>query len=104
MLQTQTEPSTERVELPVVYRRATAYFAAFPCALSAFEGLVPSADLRPLSVWPGTGALVVAVFDYQDTSIGPYGEVGIGIPCRRSVHLAPPLLPLLAERWLEDVG
>ena len=65
---------------------------------------MPEHRLKPISLWPGKGPLVVAVFDYQETSIGPYLEVGIGIPCRYRHTTAVPLLPLLGERWLEDVG
>lgn len=90
--------------LPIVYHRARAFFAAFSCPLQPLEALLPEHRLKPIQLWPGKGTLVIAVFDYQETSIGPYREVGLGIPCRYRKTTAVPLLPLLGERWLEDVG
>lgn len=92
------------VSLPIVCHRARAYFAAFPCPIKALSALVPDPRIKPISLWPGKGTLTIAIFDYQETSIGPYIEVAIGIPCRFRKTTAVPLLPLLGERWLEDVG
>ncbi len=92
------------VELPVVYRTVRAWTAAFPCATEGLRTLLPDSRLRPIEVFPGTTALGVAVFDYLDTTIGPYREVGLAIPCRYLGSTTIPMFPLLAERWLEDVG
>ena len=89
---------------PIVYHRARAFFATFSCPLAPLAPLLPEHRLKPISLWPGKGLLVVAVFDYQETTIGPYLEVGIGIPCRYRRTTAVPLFPILGERWLEDVG
>lgn len=94
-----------KADLPIVYRRASAYFAAFPYPLHAIGPLMPHPMIVPVPLGRGgKGALVVAVFDYQDTSIGPYQEVGIGIQCRLRSSAQVPLLPLLAESLFEDVG
>ena len=95
-------PETAGLSLPIVYHRARAFFAAFSCPLAQLTALMPEHRLKPISLWPGKGSLVVAVFDSQETSIGPYLEVGIGIPCRYRHTTAVPLLPLLGERWLEE--
>jgi hypothetical protein len=92
------------VELPIIYRKTRAWMTAFPCSTEAAKALLPDPALRPIEIWPGTSALGVAVYDYVDTSVGPYGEVGLAIPCRYRRSTAVPLLPLLAERWLDDVG
>lgn len=90
--------------LPIHYRKARAWFAVFPCSLQKAAALLPDPRLRPVAVLPGVAALVIATFDFEDTSIGPYREVGIGIPCRYRRATSVPLLPLLAEKWLDDVG
>jgi hypothetical protein len=90
--------------LPIHYRKARAWFAVFPCLERAAAALLPDPELRPARVLPGIAALVVATFDFEDTSIGPYREVGIGIPCRYRRSTAVPLVPLLGERWIDDVG
>jgi len=89
---------------PIVYYRARAFLAAFACPGAALERLLPDPRLRPIQAWPGAGLVVAAVFDYQDSSIGPYTSVAIAIPVRYRKSTAIPLLPLLAERWLGDVG
>lgn len=91
-------------DLPIVYRKCSAFFAAFPYPLQAIRPLLPSTMLVPVTLVPGKGVLIVAVFDYQETSIGPYREVGVGFQCRLRSSGPLPLLPLLAERFFEDVG
>jgi hypothetical protein len=90
--------------LPILYRKARAWFAVFPCPLRGAAAMLPDERLKPAQVIPGKAAIVFAVFDFEDTSIGPYREVGIGIPCRYRRTTAIPLVPLLAEKWLDDVG
>ncbi len=65
---------------------------------------MPDRELKPILALPGAGVIVVVVFDYQDTSIGPYTSVAIAVPVRYRRSTRVPLLPLLAERWLDDVG
>jgi hypothetical protein len=72
--------------------------------MAAARGLLPDRKLRPIALWPGAACLTVAVFDYRATSIGPYGELGVGIPCRSEGSTALPLIPILLERRLRDVG
>lgn len=90
--------------LPIHYRKARAWFSVFACPRRRAEELLPDPKLSPALVFPGLAALVVAVFDFEDTSIGPYREVGIGVPCRYRRSSAVPLVPLLAEKYLDDVG
>jgi hypothetical protein len=91
-------------ELPIVYRRARAWVAAFPAPTRELRRLLPDPRLSPIEVWPGTAALAAALFDYEDTSIGPYREAALSVPCRWNRSTRIPLWPLLAERQLEDVG
>lgn len=91
-------------ELPIVYRRARAWVLAVSAPSRELRGLLPDRRLRPVEVRPGRGVLAAALFDYQDTSIGPYREAALSIPCRWERSTRVPLLPLLAERYLDDVG
>ncbi len=93
-----------KADLPVVYRKCSAFFAAFPYPLKALRPLLPHPMLVPVTLAPGKGVLVTALFDYQETSIGPYREVGIGFLCRLRTSGPLPLLPALADRYFEDVG
>jgi len=89
---------------PIVYRRARAWFAAFTCPIAPLERMMPDPELRPVLAWPGAGVLAAAIFDYQDSSIGPYVSATLTVPCRHRHSTAVPLLPLLGERFLDDVG
>lgn len=91
-------------ELPIVYRRARAWVLAFSAPTRDLAALLPDRRLRPVELWPGTSALAAALFDYQDTSIGPYREAALSIPCRWDRSTRVPLVPLLAEQKLRDVG
>lgn len=91
-------------EPPIVYRRARAWATAFPCPVGVVTKLLPLPDLVPITAWPGTGVLAAAVFDYQDSSIGPYRSLVVALLCQRRGGLRLPLLPLLAESWTPDVG
>ncbi|MBK8252892.1 MAG: acetoacetate decarboxylase family protein [Polyangiaceae bacterium] len=93
-----------KADLPIIYRRSFAVFAAFPCPMRALRELLPQPLLAPIKLGFGKGVLVVAAFDYEDTSIGPYREVGIGFQCRLRRSGPLPIVPLFAERFFDDVG
>ncbi|MEZ4297091.1 MAG: acetoacetate decarboxylase family protein [Polyangiaceae bacterium] len=93
-----------KADLPIIYRKTFAVFAAFPVPLRVIRPLLPHPMLAPVSLGFGRGVCVVAAFDYLDTSIGPYREVGIGFQVRLRTSGPLPLLPALADRFFEDVG
>ena len=98
------ENESQNSPLPIRYEKARAWFSVFACSRSRAEEQLPDPLLSPALIVPGLSALVVAVFDFEDSSIGPYREVGIGVPCRYRRSTAIPLVPLLAEKYLDDVG
>jgi hypothetical protein len=55
-------------------------------------------------VLPGVAPLSVAVIQADDTSVGAHAEVVLGFPVRHRKSAAVPHVPLLAERWLIDLG
>ena len=97
-------PKRAAPELPILVRKARAWFASFAVPAAPALALLPDPSLRLVRYLPGQTALVVTVFEHLDTSIGPYHEVAIGFPVRHNKSTAVPLLPLLAGRWLEDLG
>jgi hypothetical protein len=84
-------------ECPVLYFRDDAFGLFYTVDRNAVEALMPSKRLHPVRL-PGNRALVgVVAFNYLETSIGPYGEVGIIVPVVHG-HKPPPLLvPALLE-------
>jgi hypothetical protein len=84
------------LDLPIMYYRDDSFMSIFPAAYAAVRAALPSQELYPATLPDGRATVAVIAFNYHDTSIGPYGEVGIAIPCtlRRP---APVLLPLALE-------
>lgn len=83
--------------LPVGTAGSPALMAAYRVDPKAARAVLPGQELHPVRVG-GSGVLVVAVVDYQDTTIGRYVEFCIGVLCSRGETAAPPLLPLLLRR------
>lgn len=91
-------------DLPIRFRKARAWMASIPCPLRPLAERLPDRSLRAVSVLPGVAPLAIAVFQCEDTSVGPHAEVVLGFPVRHRKSAAVPLVPLLAERWLIDLG
>lgn len=88
-----------RFDLPIRYYRDDSFMAIFSAAYEPVCALLPSLDLYPVRLPGNRAAVAIIAFNYLDTSIGPYGEVGIAIPCTY-LNPAPPLLPILLEdKW-----
>lgn len=91
------------VDLPTMYYRDDSFLGVFSAALEPVRGLLPSHELFPVTLPDGRGVVTVAAFNYLDTSVGPYGEIGIAIPCTLGKE-APPVLPLLLEERYPGFG
>jgi hypothetical protein len=84
------------VDLPIKYYRDDSFMAIFSASYSGVRALLPSDKLYPVTLPSGRATVAVIAFNYHETSIGPYGEVGIALPCTYGQQ-APPLLPLALE-------
>ena len=91
------------VELPIRYIESSMMTVAYAAATARLQALTP-AGMRVVEVLPGRAPVAIICFDYTETSIGPYGEVGIGWPVVDSARRQPPLLPLLFERRWPKMG
>ena len=80
-------------ELPVVCAPSPVLMAAFTVDAERAAALLPGTELFPVRLWNNRGLLLIAVIDYQNTTIGKYIEFSIGIACTHGLHAAPPLLP-----------
>ncbi len=89
--------------LPINYYRDDAFSLFFSADLDAVRAHLPSDKLHPVQAGWGRAVVAVAAFNYINTSIGPYGEVAIGVPVvygRRPL----PLLPALLESHYPGFG
>ena len=64
--------------LPIVYRKAVQFGVLFRVALARARAVVGDRTIEP---WPILGAAVAAIYvwRYDDSGLGAYGEVGLGI-------------------------
>jgi hypothetical protein len=85
-----------KIDLPIMYYRDDSFMAIFSVAVEPVRALLPSRELFPVTLPDGRATVAVIAFNYLETSIGPYGEVGIALPCTFG-RPAPPLLPLVLE-------
>lgn len=79
-----TETSIGPIELPFRIYDATNVVAFFAVDRWRVESVLGRTDLIPALTAGGRALVAVSVFEYRSTSVGPYNEVGIGIPVYRS--------------------
>ena len=86
------------VELPILYSRTryiNAFFLVARARVEAALDVAGARQLRPACEWRGRALVGLACFEYQETSIGPYNEVGL------AVAVVPPGVRPRARHWLE---
>ncbi len=69
------------VQLPIFYRDACLAQALYLCPFDDVAPKLYGTGLVPVRSWSNKALVGVASFEYRDTSIGPYNEVGVGIAC-----------------------
>lgn len=90
-------------ELPILYFRDDLFAVFVTCSMKRVKEIMPTDRLKPVSMGPGRAVVGFGAFNYIDTSIGPYGEVGVIIPV---VHDRPnpPIIPILLEASYPGLG
>jgi hypothetical protein len=93
----------QELELPALYFRDDLFMLFFSADADKVKALMPSDNLHPVLMPRGRATIGVACFNYIDTSLGPYGEVGIVVPV---VYGKQPskLFPLLMESRYPNFG
>jgi Acetoacetate decarboxylase (ADC) len=66
-------------KLPCFYYDTSLMLALFPARYRALRNLMPDPRFVPARLAPGLGVVTVACFEYRDSDIGPYNEVGISV-------------------------
>lgn len=84
------------VDIPIRYYRTDAFLGLFSADLDAVRDLLPSSRLQPVRLKKGRAAIGIMSYNYIETGVGPYGEIGIAAMCTLD-RAAPPVLPLLRE-------
>ncbi len=81
------------IALPIRYWRTDCFMALFTADLDAVRDLLPSQRLHPVRVTGNRAVVAVGVFNYLETSVGPYGEIALSPLCTLD-RAALPILPL----------
>ena len=101
--QTPEAISTGTCNLPILYYDASQFGVFFRIEIARARALLEGTSIEP---WPVFGAALGAVYvwEYRDSTVGKYNEIGVGIQARRRGS-RPSLVKLgLDMRAQEDQG
>jgi len=91
-------------ELPILYYRDDCFASFHTADFHRVQALMPSDRLHPVRLPGGRTLVGVAAFNYIDTSIGPYGEVGVVVPAVHGDRAPWPVVPGLLEARYPGFG
>lgn len=94
--------SEGNVGVPILYRQARSVLAVFSVESGRLRDVLDDDELQPVAVADGRAVIAIALFDYRDTSIGPYHEAAVAtlvVPRAWGVPARPALDLLLPVRW-----
>ena len=86
-------------ELPILYFRDDAFALFFTADYAKVKAAMPSEKLFPVAMPGGKALIGFAAFNYIETSIGPYGEIGVVAPVVYGARPLPVLPGILEARW-----
>jgi hypothetical protein len=89
----------EKFDLPILYFRDDAFALFYTADPDKLKALLPSDRLFPVTLTKKKALFGVACFNYIDTTIGPYGEVGIVVPAMFAEKKPPHLIPAIRETY-----
>ena len=99
----KAEYDTVSFEVPILYFREDSFLIFFSANMEKVKQLMPTPNLHPVPLSKGKAVVGIAAFNYIETTIGPYGELGVAIPVVHSKKPTTPL-PLLLESKVKGFG
>jgi len=94
-----TTVSGVKFDLPILYFRDDAFALFYTADPQKLQALLPSDRLYPVTITKNKALFGVACFNYIDTTIGPYGEVGIVVPAMFADKKPAHLIPAIRESY-----
>ena len=85
------------IKVPTLYDDVIAMAALFSVSMKKTRKLLPTEKLKPISLGRGKAIYGLTCFEYRDSTIGKYNEVGFGIPCLYDPVINIPVLPALLD-------
>jgi hypothetical protein len=70
------------IEFPILYYDTRWINAIFTVRTSRLKKICPHPNFKPVDMWPGRSMLGIIVFEYRDSSIGPYNEIAFVVPIK----------------------
>jgi len=88
-------------ELPILYRDASQFGVFFPVDLARAREVV--GHDKSVEPWPILGRAFAAIYvwEYRDSTVGAYSELGLGVQCRRR-GTQPSLVTLGRDMGAQD--
>lgn len=97
------ETSAGPCDLPILYRDGSMLVVGYRVSLAQVRSQLADIPLEPMALF-GKALVTLAIFEYRDTTIGPYNEVGLSVYAKR-VGTSPSQLQVLRKtRTVGDVG
>lgn len=78
--QSKVQVGPYKFNIPVFYRDMMNLDVQILAPLDKVKNILPSGRMHPFRITPWHGLVSISAFEYRDTDIGPYNEVGISIP------------------------
>lgn len=91
-------------ELPILYFRDDLFLLFFTANAEKVKALMPSKNLHPVRLYGNKALVGIAAFNYIDTTIGPYGEVGVVLPAVYGSSPPSAIIPALRESKFPGFG
>jgi hypothetical protein len=77
----KVELRSDKIEMPIAYRDATATTVFYAAAVDPAAKLCAGTGLSPVRLLSGV-PLAITWFEYRSTTIGPYSELSVALLCR----------------------
>ena len=68
------------LHVPLFFTDFMLISASFLAPLERLKAILPSSRLKPYRITPWHGIISITAYQYLECDIGPYNEVGIGVP------------------------
>ncbi len=98
------EMGGQTFEMPILYFRDDAFVLFFTADYERVKAQMPSDNLHPVTLPRQKAMIGLAAFNYMDTSIGSYGEVGVVVPAVYASKPPPSTIPTLLESRYSGFG
>lgn len=81
------QSSMGTIDLPILYYDVNILIVFYYVDFEKSKTLLQNTDLEPIKFYNGKSLISLALFEYKDTTVGVYNEVGIGIAVREKSKL-----------------